>query len=178
MAGSIPRPARRARSCRPQYDQTGASPRRTGCRRHCRRPDPGAATPAGRGSLVGQSRVHRRSRASCDRGSGEGPALCCADPRSGAAGLPVALHLAGPRGTGSGRVTSQPAGIDCTFTATETTRTCGNVFSRPAPPGQAGGPSCSGLELPGLGVRDHLSGRPRSPAARPPCPRGLSLIHI
>jgi hypothetical protein len=31
-------------------------------------------------------------------------------------------------GTGSGRVTSQPAGIDCTFTATETTGTCGNVF--------------------------------------------------
>ena len=31
-------------------------------------------------------------------------------------------------GTGSGRVTSQPAGIDCVFTATETTGTCGNVF--------------------------------------------------
>lgn len=31
-------------------------------------------------------------------------------------------------GTGGGRVTSQPAGIDCVFTATETTGTCGNVF--------------------------------------------------
>jgi hypothetical protein len=31
-------------------------------------------------------------------------------------------------GTGGGRVTSQPAGIDCTFTSTGTTGTCGNVF--------------------------------------------------
>jgi len=31
-------------------------------------------------------------------------------------------------GNGGGRVTSQPAGIDCTFTSTGTTGTCGNVF--------------------------------------------------
>lgn len=31
-------------------------------------------------------------------------------------------------GTGEGRVTSSPAGIDCTFTRTSTTGTCGNVF--------------------------------------------------
>jgi hypothetical protein len=31
-------------------------------------------------------------------------------------------------GNGQGRITSQPAGIDCTFTATGTTGTCGNVF--------------------------------------------------
>jgi hypothetical protein len=36
--------------------------------------------------------------------------------------------LAGQRGDRGRRVTSQPAGIDCTFTATETTSTCGNVF--------------------------------------------------
>jgi hypothetical protein len=30
-------------------------------------------------------------------------------------------------------VTSQPAGIDCVFTATETTGTCGDVVSQPAP---------------------------------------------
>jgi hypothetical protein len=30
--------------------------------------------------------------------------------------------------TRGGRVTSQPAGIDCILTATETTGTCGNVF--------------------------------------------------
>lgn len=31
-------------------------------------------------------------------------------------------------GTGEGRVTSSPAGIDCTFTPTSTAGTCGNVF--------------------------------------------------
>ncbi|MFP5253249.1 MAG: hypothetical protein ACLGH4_05585 [Actinomycetes bacterium] len=31
-------------------------------------------------------------------------------------------------GNGEGRVTSSPAGIDCTFTRTSTTGTCGNVF--------------------------------------------------
>jgi hypothetical protein len=31
-------------------------------------------------------------------------------------------------GTGSGRVTSSPAGIDCTFTATSTSGTCNNAF--------------------------------------------------
>ena len=31
-------------------------------------------------------------------------------------------------GTGEGRVTSSPAGIDCTFTRTTTTGTCGNAF--------------------------------------------------
>lgn len=31
-------------------------------------------------------------------------------------------------GTGSGRVTSQPAGIDCTFTATSTSGVCNNAF--------------------------------------------------
>lgn len=31
-------------------------------------------------------------------------------------------------GNGEGRVTSSPAGIDCTFTRTTTTGTCGNVF--------------------------------------------------
>jgi hypothetical protein len=31
-------------------------------------------------------------------------------------------------GNGQGRVTSQPAGIDCTFTATGAIGTCGNVF--------------------------------------------------
>lgn len=31
-------------------------------------------------------------------------------------------------GNGQGRVTSQPAGIDCTFTSTGTIGTCGNVF--------------------------------------------------
>jgi len=46
-------------------------------------------------------------------------------------------------GSGSGRVTSQPAGIDCTFTSTGASGTCGNVFfpagtevtldARPAP---------------------------------------------
>jgi hypothetical protein len=46
-------------------------------------------------------------------------------------------------GNGGGRITSRPAGIDCTFTPTGTTGTCGNVFfpvgtqvkldARPAP---------------------------------------------
>jgi len=31
-------------------------------------------------------------------------------------------------GNGGGRVTSQPAGIDCTITPTGTSGTCGNVF--------------------------------------------------
>jgi hypothetical protein len=31
-------------------------------------------------------------------------------------------------GTGEGRVVSTPAGIDCTFTRTGTTGTCGNAF--------------------------------------------------